>query len=277
MTYIIFDGNSLYARSWFAAQSVTPDPAEAIKFALKTVMLLLNPNTNRAELKFDRMLFCWDGSEKTDKKGRAEKPVEYHPTKEILKETLTFLFGAAHAEHPHYEGDDVVATAVSRIKSGEVYIISGDKDLMQLQVNHHVHYYCLNTKAVLSKSYINNKWHVKRPSHIAIALAIIGDPVDKIPGIHGWGPKKVQKLFEDIDPEMPFEQVLTTIESKIPDELKESFYESLERTLLNTDVPGIAEPSQIVFADPKEVDSLGMREVSYAYRQVHRAYTFEPF
>src|SRR5262245_15856626 len=100
MTDMIVDANSLYARSWFAAQRVEPDPPQARRLAINTVLNLLNPETNRIGHNFDRMLFCWDGAKKPSK-GRSEKPPEFHPTRELLREILTMMFGAAHGEHPH--------------------------------------------------------------------------------------------------------------------------------------------------------------------------------
>lgn len=276
MTDMIVDANSLFARSWFAAQRIEPDPAQAIRLAVNTILQLLNPATNRIGFNFDRTLFCWDGAKKPDK-GRSEKPPEYHPTKELLREVLTAMFGSAHAEHPNYEGDDLVATAVGQNSANQIYIVSGDKDLMQLQTASNIHYYCLNTKAVLSTAFINQKWHIKRPSQIAIALAIIGDPVDNICGIHGWGPKKVQRLFQEITPDMQFTDVLETIDSKIPEEHKPAFYESLERTLLNFEVPGVPEPAPLVWASREDVAELELPNIDAVYRDVYHVYNTEPF
>lgn len=273
---MIVDGNSLFARSWFAAQKIDPDPPQALRLAVNTILLLLNPNTNRIGFNFDRTLFCWDGAQKPSK-GRSEKPPTYHPTKELLKEIFTMMLGAAHAEHPHYEGDDLVATAVNADSANHVYIVSGDKDLMQLVVNDRIHYYCLNTKAVLSTAFINQRWYIKRPSQVALALAIIGDPVDNIKGIHGWGPKKVQRLFEDITPDMDFSAVLKNIDAKIPAEHKPAFYDSLERTLLADNVPGIPEPAPLTLADPKEVADLGLPNIAAIYGDVYHTYMVEPF
>ena len=276
MTDFLVDANSLWARSWFAAQHVDPDPPQALRIAINTILLLLNPNTNRIGSHFDRTLFCWDSAQ-NPKKNRSEKPPEYHQTKEVLKEILSLLLGTAHAEHPHYEGDDLVATAVCASKADHVYIVSGDKDLMQLQINERIHYYCLNNKAVLSTAFINQRWHIKRPSQISVALAIIGDPVDNIKGIRGWGPKKVQRLFEDITPDMDFGSVVQAIDAKIPEEHKAAFYESLERTLLNSDVPDMPEPAPLVLVDPKEVVEMGLSSLQGAYREVYHNYNVEPF
>jgi 5'-3' exonuclease len=274
MTDMIVDANSLFARSWFAAQKENPDPLMALRYALNTVLLLLNPDTNRIGFNFDRTLFCWDGRQQAGK-GRVEKPPAYHETKAILKDILYMMLGTTHAEDKSYEGDDLVATAVYNSEADSIYVVSGDKDLIQLK-SKRVHYYCLNTKAVLSDAFIKTRWHIKRPSHIAIALAIIGDPVDKIPGVPGWGPKKVKKLFEEITPEMDFASVVEAIDARIPDPLKDSFYNALDKILLKDDVEGVPPPAPLNFADPQAVSELEIPFLDPVYRQVYHTYTLEP-
>lgn len=273
MTDFIVDGNSLYARSWFAAEhdSGRPDPDKAILFTLTTAFNLLNPDSNMLGHAFDRTLFAWD-SQQNKSKRRAEKPPQYHETKTLLIDVLSYLLGSAHYWHDDYEGDDVVATAVFASDPNDtVYIVSGDKDLMQLQGDN-CEYYCLNTKAVLSRGFIQNKFNVKRPNQVALALAVLGDKVDNIPGIKGWGPKKVRRLFELVTPKMPFEQALQTVDAQIPFDKKEVFYESLERTLLKTDVPGVPPPAPLILADPELVNDLGLPQVAFRYQVLFNAY-----
>jgi 5'-3' exonuclease len=139
-------------------------------------------------------------------------------------------------------------------------------------------YYCLHTKAVLSTKFILNKWHVKRISQVALALAIIGDPVDNIKGVHGWGSVKCKELFETVRSEMRFAEALEVIVAQIKDEEKlEQFYESLDRTLLKTNVPGVPEPAEIDLAEPAEVKAAGIRGIDFYYNQVFNVYTREPF
>jgi len=275
MIDMIVDGNSLYARSWFAAQRMTTDPAEALRLCIQTLLSLLNPDSNRIGFNFTRMFFGWDAHQNPSKE-REAKPQEYYDTREIFKDTLTFMFGAAHHEQAPYEGDDIVATAVYSSKADDIYVISGDKDLMQLQGGN-VHYYSLNEKAVLSDHFILSRWHVKHPTQIAIALAVIGDPVDNIKGVPNWGPKRCRKLFESVPEDADFETALEAVSSQIPDSLKPHFWESLGRTLVETNVPGVPDPAPICLADPADVEALGIPQIGFAYRQVYHTYTVEPY
>lgn len=274
---LIFDANSLYARSWFAAQRISPDPREALRLAVNTILLLLNPDTNKIGSLFDRTLFAWDNNQNKSK-NREEKPPEYHETKLILKDILQFMLGTVNVDHPDAEGDDIVATVVCNAKPEDlIYIVSGDKDLMQLQ-GRNCQYYSLNDKAVLSTPFIVHKFHgIKRPSQIAIELAIVGDPVDNISGITGYGEVRCKKLFEAVTPEMNFETALNAIVAQLPDRQAGEFYEALDRTLLRNDIQGIPSPAPIELPPPAEVEDLGIPQIGYYYRQVHHTYTVEPY
>ncbi len=270
MTDLIFDGNSVYARAWFAATKIVPDVDAAVRASLMTVMSLLNVHSDKIGEKADRLLFCWDGSHNPDKQ-REPKPPEYHETRKIVVDALSIILGAPHAETETDEADDLIATAVQRSEAENIYIVSGDKDLCQLQGGN-IHYYCLNKKCVTPRSMILEKWGVKHPSQVSIALAIIGDRVDNIPGIHKWGPAKVKKLFEKVRTEMDFGEAFDVIDAQIPEEHKEAFYSSFMRTALNSNVEGVPSPGPLQFADPATVSGLGILDFDEYYGRVYRSY-----
>lgn len=271
---LIVDGPSIFARNFYAAVAKGKDfgtfvPAEAVTLSMRTLLSLLNPDSNRIGYQFERMLVAWD-LRQNPQKNREPKPPEYHEMRELFREVLTAAFQPAHAEHQDYEADDLVATAVYN-SPNKVVVVSGDKDLMQLQ-SPDVHYYDLNQKALLSERFIAGKWHIKHPSQLAIALAIIGDPVDNIEGIPRWGPKRTQKLFEAVPREASFKDALEIIVAQIPEELQPAFWASLDRTLLNRDVPGVPEPAPIVLEEPDVIESLGL-PIGDMYRQLWSVYT----
>jgi len=269
----VYDASSLFGRSWYAAQkNISDDPAEVLSLMLRTVILLLNPGSfSKIGAHFDRTLFAWDGKQNPLKK-REEKPPRYHDTKSIAQDILALVLGAANYQHPDYEGDDVVATAVFAAKPGDItYIFSGDKDLQALQ-GPRCPYYCLNTKALLSRQYINHKWHIQRPAQIALVLAIIGDPVDCIKGVRGYGPKKCKQMFKAVTPEMNFTEALHALAEQVPASKLEEFYAALDRTLLQTSVPGVPPPAPLKLADPAEVRRTGIPNVYKLYCEMFEAY-----
>jgi 5'-3' exonuclease len=270
MNDLLIDGNSLYARAWYA--TLKEGPGAAIPATLNTLMSLLDTSNDRlGGDRIDRMLFAWDGAATRDKH-REPKPEAYYETLLLLIDHLNLLFGAAHAINDSYEADDLVATAAYQSKADQIFVVSGDKDLQQL-AGRRVHYYSLNDKVILSCRSICDRWHVKQPSQVAIALAIIGDKIDLVAGIKGWGPKKVKRLFEAVTPEMNFEQALDNILSQMPEEVQAQFLADLDLTMLNPLIEGVPEPKQIVPAQLAVVEALNMPNLTAIYRPFYHRYT----
>ena len=97
MTDLIVDGNSLYARAWYATAKDFIDANDVLRSALQTVFSLINPEVDRIGEQIDRTLFCWDGDHGRDKGERQEKPREYDEVREIFKDVLTALIVASTA------------------------------------------------------------------------------------------------------------------------------------------------------------------------------------
>ena len=100
-----------------------------------------------------------------------------------------------------YEADDIIATVVKQIKEKNVstYIVTGDKDIMQL-VDDNVFIYNPGNKfsgpIVYDRQKVFDKWSVP-PNKICDLLSIMGDSSDNIPGVKGVGPKTASKLINE--------------------------------------------------------------------------------
>ncbi|MAV65005.1 MAG: DNA polymerase I [Candidatus Marinimicrobia bacterium] len=98
-----------------------------------------------------------------------------------------------------YEADDVIATITKYIKSEklETYIVTGDKDIMQL-VCKNVFVYNPGNKysgpVIYDEANVQKKWNVT-PEKICDLLSLMGDSSDNIPGVSGIGPKTAAKLI----------------------------------------------------------------------------------
>ncbi len=146
----------------------------------------------------------------TDKKTfRHEKFPEYKATREKmpdeLKEQLPHLWNLLNAfqittlSKVGFEADDIIGTLA---KWGadhglDVYIVSGDKDFMQL-INNHVFMYSsagrtMETQIIDSKAVIE-KWGVP-PGKIIDLFGLMGDSSDNIPGVAGVGKVSAKKLI----------------------------------------------------------------------------------
>src|SRR5690606_25303757 len=88
-----------------------------------------------------------------------------------------------------YEADDLVGSAlhVLRAQGFRGVLVTGDKDFSQL-VGEHDLIYDPTRKEKTDAAAVKRKYGI-RPEQFADYLALTGDVVDNIPGIHGIGPK----------------------------------------------------------------------------------------
>ena len=100
---------------------------------------------------------------------------------------------------PGFEADDIMGTMskVAEAKGITTYLVSGDKDLMQL-VTDNVKLYTPGSRFSPTKVYgiseVVDKWGVE-PSKMIEFLALLGDSSDNIPGVNGIGKKTAAKLL----------------------------------------------------------------------------------
>ena len=102
---------------------------------------------------------------------------------------------------PGFEADDIMGTLgrVASAKGITTYLVSGDKDLMQL-VSDKVKLYTPASRFSPTKIYhesdVFDKWGVK-PNKMIEFLALLGDSSDNIPGVDGIGKKTASKLLSE--------------------------------------------------------------------------------
>ena len=102
-----------------------------------------------------------------------------------------------------YEADDIIATITKSISREDlkIYIVTGDKDIMQL-VDDNTFVYNPGNKfsgpIVYDSNKVKEKWGVP-PSKICDLLSIMGDGSDNIPGAKGIGPKTACKLIKQFN------------------------------------------------------------------------------
>ena len=99
------------------------------------------------------------------------------------------------------EADDIIGTlAINAKKNGlDTFIVSGDKDFMQL-INENIYLYAPGTKKnpghiIYDSEKVEQKWGVP-PSKIIDLLGLMGDSSDNVPGVSGVGEKTAVKLIK---------------------------------------------------------------------------------
>jgi DNA polymerase I len=136
---------------------------------------------------------------------RATPPDEFRPQVDLIKQVLGAL-QIPVVEVAGVEADDVLATLAERaIAEGfHAYIVTGDRDAMQLVSDHLTVLYTLRgitEMAEMTPQAVLDRYGV--PPHCYVDLAALrGDNSDNLPGVPGVGDKTAAKLvtrFGDVD------------------------------------------------------------------------------
>ena len=156
----------------------------------------------------DYLMAASDSSEKTF---RHKKYPEYKATREKMPEEmqdqLPYLWKLLNAMHiptiekPGFEADDIIGTITKQASNSNLdsYIVSGDKDFMQL-INKNIFLYAPSGRQsdikIYDKKGVVEKWGLP-PEKIIDLLGLMGDSSDNIPGVRGVGEKTAVKLINE--------------------------------------------------------------------------------
>ncbi len=178
------------------------------------------------------------------KANREKAPEDLHDQVPVIEEILSAL-GIRCLRRDGFEADDLIATlaAKSREEGRECYILSGDKDLLQL-VGGGV--YVIHPPkgaedfAVLDRDGVFAARSVY-PEQIIDYLALTGDQSDNVPGVAGVGEKTAVKLLsEHGDLERLYKELAELQPAGVKKKLEEgksSAFLSRELVTLRSDVP----------------------------------------
>lgn len=155
----------------------------------------------------DYVVVASDSKEKTF---RHEKYEAYKANRKDMPEDLASQLPSFYELFTHlsipmikisgFEADDIIGTLVKRFASSDThcYIVSGDKDFMQL-VSENCSLYApkkADAPALISYEGVKEKFGC-RPDQVIDVLALIGDASDNVPGVRGIGDKGAGQLISD--------------------------------------------------------------------------------
>ncbi|OLD77853.1 MAG: hypothetical protein AUG87_03080 [Candidatus Rokubacteria bacterium 13_1_20CM_4_70_14] len=248
-TLYVVDGHSQLFRAYHAVGYLSTSkgiPTQAV-LILSTMLWKLC-----REEQPDYLAVAWDPPGPTF---RDALSAEYKATRAAMPDDLVRqlpyvkrLFEALRIpviEVAGFEADDVLATLVARALERpdlEVVIVTGDKDLLQL-VGPRVRVLSVSGRTgepvLYDEAKVRERWGVE-PGQIADVLALMGDAIDNIKGVHGVGEKTAVKLIGQFGSVERLYENLPLVPGKLRETLatgrKDAFL-SRELATLNRDVP----------------------------------------
>lgn len=202
MKLLLVDGSALLHRAYHAYPPLTAKTGQVVGAVYGVASMLYSA---LVEVSPSHAMVAWDLPKPTFRHEKyvgykAQRPkadqemVEQIP---IVKQVTTAM-GILQCEVEGYEADDIIGT-LSRTKiEGDVIILTGDQDTMQL-VDEHVLILTPPKGKLPAKMYgvdeVKEKYGVA-PCQIVDYKALIGDVSDNIPGVAGVGPKTAANLLK---------------------------------------------------------------------------------
>ena len=198
---LLVDGSALLHRAYHAYPPLTSKTGEIVGAVYGIASILLSALESEVPT---HVMVAWDLPKPTFRHEKyvgykAQRPkadsemVEQIPqVKEVIR-----AMGIKQVEQEGYEADDIIGT-LSVNQEGEVLILTGDQDTMQL-VAEHVRVLTPakggNPPTLYGIDEVWNKYGV-HPEQIVDYKAIVGDASDNIPGVAGIGPKGASSLIK---------------------------------------------------------------------------------
>lgn len=233
----LVDGNSYSYRAYYAIGSLSTSYGRPTGAIYGFVNML---NKLKNELKPDYLIVCFDVKGPTFRHERFKDykikrkpmPEELVSQMQIIKQIIN-AYGIAIFEIPGYEADDTIASLAMRFKNeADVYIVSGDKDMLQLVQKYVKIYNPQKENTVIDEEAVFARYQVK-PSQIADLLALVGDASDNIPGVPGIGEKTAAQLINQFG---NLENLLKDIDKVSPEKRRELFKKYATQALLSKEL-----------------------------------------
>jgi DNA polymerase-1 len=202
MNLYLIDGHSYFYRAFHAIKDLSNSkgfPTNAIFGFTNMLFKLLR------EKKPDAIAIVLDSPGPTErhrlyeeyKAQRPETPsdlvLQIPPMKKVVE-----AFQIPSFEMPGYEADDILCTMAKKAAAEgvEVFILSGDKDMMQV-VGDGIKIYDPMKEIIIDEAAVVERFGVP-PERVAEVMALTGDAVDNIPGVKGIGDKTAKDLITSV-------------------------------------------------------------------------------
>ncbi len=201
----VLDGTALLYRAHYAMINNPLVTSEGFVtsgisgFMNSLVMLLKDESPDYLVVTFDDKAKTFRHEMYTEYKATREKmpdelAAQIEPLDEVLRALKLIILRI-----PGYEADDIMGTLATQAEARgwDTYLVTGDKDMMQL-VNDHTFVYAPQNRGkpvtIYDRDKVTEKWGVP-PEKIVDLMGLMGDSSDNIPGVSGVGIKSAAKLI----------------------------------------------------------------------------------
>ena len=259
---LVIDGNSIINRAFYGVRPLTTKSGKSTN----AIFGMINIISKQMDLiKPDYAAVAFDVKAKTFrhemyehyKEGRHPTPPELLSQFPDAKECLS-LMGIHVMELPGYEADDVQGTVASLAHSSEdteSYILTGDRDLLQLIDDKITVLLATNQDTLhMSRDEFFAKYGIE-PSQFVDMKSLMGDSSDNIPGVSGIGEKTAAQLiknfgtldgiYENIDDQ----KITKGVREKLTRD-KENAYLSKRLAKIDTEAPIAKSLDEIRYTGP---------------------------
>lgn len=198
----LIDGNSFCYRAFYAIRSLANSKGQPTN-AIYGFITMINKLIKEEKPEYLAIAFDLKGPTFRHKKfeeykiHRKPMPDELVDQMSLIKEVVRG-YNIPLFEMQGYEADDVLATIAMKAadKGYDVYIVTGDKDMLQL-VGSRIKVYNVHKEGLIYDSEKVKERYGVPPEKIVDLIALMGDSSDNIPGITGIGEVTARKLMED--------------------------------------------------------------------------------
>lgn len=201
--YIIVDGMNLAHAAYHAYSRLSnKGKSVAVLFGFPNMLKSLMLKNN---FRPDKTIIAWDGLRSKIRMGIWQNYKSHRDDKDPsikidierqvkLLRKLLYYMGICQAHDLDLEGDDMVYFLTKKYQMlGKVYIVSGDKDMLQL-VNRDVTVYNPRTDELFTPEHVTIKTGVKVTQFLDY-MYLVGDTSDDIPGVRGIGEVRASKFL----------------------------------------------------------------------------------
>ncbi|MFH0838514.1 MAG: 5'-3' exonuclease H3TH domain-containing protein [Patescibacteria group bacterium] len=265
--FVVIDGNHLIHRAYHAIQNPlktsSGEQTNAIYgFASMLINIIEIEKPDYIAMTFDEHAPTFRHEMHEEYKGtRVKAPDELYAQIPRIKEMVEAFKMPIYSKEG-FEADDMLGTLAKEAEEQgmEVYIVTGDMDVMQLITpNIRVAYPHKGYREpiIFDRQRVKEKYGIE-PEQVADYKALMGDTSDNIKGVQGIGPKGAVQLLNEYGSLDGIYKHIDNIKGGLHDKLvagKENAYFSQKMTQIVTDVPNGFKKED---TDLEELDYMGL-------------------